>query len=49
MNMNLYRTVFRELERSKARQRKQRRQHFQAVNTATKNHRPNSRPSFISK
>jgi hypothetical protein len=37
MNMNLYRTLLRELERSKARQREERRRRFAIVNSAAKN------------
>ena len=47
--MNLYRTVLRELERSKARQREQRRQRFLAVNTAAKNSRSTASPNLTSK
>ena len=49
MHMNLYRTVLRELERSKARQREQRRQRFLAANTAAKNSHANVSPNLTSK
>ena len=49
MHMNLYHTVLRELKRSKARQREERRQRFLAVNTAAKNSRGNASPSLTSK
>ena len=49
MHMNLYHTVLRELKRSKARQREERRQRFLAVNTTAKNRRAHARPSLTSK
>ena len=47
--MNLYHTVLRELERSKARLREQHRQRFVTANPTARNRAPNLGPSLSNK